>query len=97
MRADSKFNPEDVAGYLKFLHHSKRIFDVGFTELGDKPFHKFSSMLCRLDMVRLGAWRTVWGLASKYIEDEKLRRVFSFQPLLVRGNPFNTTNSNSIR
>ena len=92
-----KFSPGDADGYLKFLEHSKRIFDVGFVKLGDKPFHHFGAMLAAApDMIRLGAWRTVWGLASKYIKNEKLRRVFSFQPLLVGGNPFNTTSIYSL-
>ncbi|HEY7090618.1 MAG TPA: phytoene desaturase family protein, partial [Tepidisphaeraceae bacterium] len=92
-----KFNPADCDGYLKFLDHSKRIFEVGFVELGDKPFDTFMSMIrCAPAMVKLGAWRTVWGMASKYIKDERLRRVFSFQPLLVGGNPFNTTSIYSL-
>jgi phytoene desaturase len=33
----------------------------------------------------------VYGLVSSYIEDPRLRQVFTFQPLLVGGNPFNTT------
>jgi phytoene desaturase len=35
-------------------------------------------------------------MAKKYIKNEKLRRVFSFQPLLVGGNPFNTTSIYSL-
>ncbi len=42
-------------------------------------------------MLRLGAWRTVWQLACRFIRNDKLRRVFSFHPLLVGGNPFSTT------
>ena len=92
-----KFSPEDCDGYLKFLDHSKRIFEVGFVELGDKPFDTLGSMLrCAPQMIKLGAWRTVWGLAKKYIRNDKLRRVFSFQPLLVGGNPFNTTSIYSL-
>lgn len=92
-----KFNPDDCDGYLRFLEHSKRIFDVGFTKLGDKPFSTFGSMLrAAPEMIRLGAWRSVWGLARKYIKNEELRRVFSFQPLLVGGNPFNTTSIYSL-
>ncbi len=46
--------------------------------------------------MRLGNWRTVWQMACKYIRSEKLRRVFSFQPLLVGGNPFHTTSIYSL-
>jgi phytoene desaturase len=42
-------------------------------------------------MVRLGSYRTVYGLVARYIRDERLRQAFTFQPLLVGGNPFRTT------
>lgn len=47
-------------------------------------------------MMKLGARRTVWQMAKKYLRNDKLRRVFSFQPLLVGGNPFNTTSIYSL-
>ena len=88
---------EDVKGFRKYLAHSKKIFDVGFTELGDQPFDKFTTMLkCAPDLIRLGCYRTVYQMGKKYIKSEKLRRVFSFQPLLVGGNPFNTTSIYSL-
>ncbi len=84
--------PGDEQGYLDLLKHTKRIFDVGFTQLGDVPFDSLLSMLkVAPAMISLGTWRTVWQMASKYIKSDKLRRVFSFQPLLVGGNPYNTT------
>jgi len=43
------------------------------------------------EMVRLQSHRTVYGLVARYIRDERLRRVFTFEPLLVGGNPFSTT------
>jgi phytoene desaturase len=93
-----KFGGErDVEGFRKYLKHSKKIFDVGFTELGAVPFHKFGTMLkCAPDLLRLKNYKTVWGMAKKYIKNDNLRRVFSFQPLLVGGNPFNTTSIYSL-
>ncbi len=88
---------EDVEGFRKYLKHSKKIFDVGFTELGSVPFHKFGTMMkCAPDLLRLQNYKTVWGMAKKYIKNDSLRRVFSFQPLLVGGNPFNTTSIYSL-
>ena len=93
----AKFEPKDVAGFRKFLAHSKKIFDVGFTQLGDQPFDRFTTMLkCAPALLRLQNYKTVYGMASKYISNESLRRVFSFQPLLVGGNPFNTTSIYSL-
>jgi phytoene desaturase len=87
-----KFEPADCQGYLRMLEHTRRLFEVGFRQLGDQPFHTVWSMVrAAPDMLRLGAWRTVWQLACKYIRHDGLRRVFSFHPLLVGGNPFTTT------
>jgi phytoene desaturase len=95
----NKFDPtgHDAAGYQKLLAHTKRIFDVGFTQLGDQPFETLWSMLkVSPELVKLGTWRTVWQMTCKYVQNENLRRVFSFQPLLVGGNPFNTTSIYSL-
>jgi phytoene desaturase len=92
-----RVSPGDEDGYLRLLEHTKKIFDVGFTQLGDAPFQTLASMLkCAPQLIKLGNWRTVYQMASKYIKSEKLRRVFSFQPLLVGGNPFHTTSIYSL-
>ena len=92
-----RISPPDEQGYLRLLEHTKRIFDVGFTQFGDVPFDTLGSMLkIAPQMITLGVWRTVWQMASKYIQSDKLRRVFSFQPLLVGGNPFHTTSIYSL-
>ena len=88
----AKFNPEDQKGYLDLVKKSQKIFDVGFTQLSDKPFHSVWSMLRQIPaLLKLRSDRTVWQLVSRHISNEKLRQAFSVQPLLVGGNPFNTT------
>ena len=83
------FNPADVDGYKKLVDHSRRIFDIGYTELVDADFTTFGSMVRIVpDLVRLRAYRSLYGLVSHYIRDEALRQVFTFQPLLIGGNPF---------
>ncbi|MCK6573240.1 phytoene desaturase [Myxococcota bacterium] len=93
MRAQiGRLNPDDVAGYEAFLAKSERIFNVGFQQLADVPFGKVWDMLKIVpDMAMLESWRTVYGLVSRHIRDERLRQVLSFHPLLVGGNPFSTT------
>ena len=87
-----RLSPPDVDGYRKLLAHSERIFDVGFTKLADQPFHSVGTLLAQVpNMIRLGCYRTVWQLVSKYLKDDRLRRAFSIHPLLVGGNPFETT------
>lgn len=85
-------SPKDVDGYRKLAKHSERIFDVGYTQLADQPFDTLSSMLrVAPDMIRLENYRSVYSLVSKYIKDERLRQAFSFEPLLVGGNPHKIT------
>jgi phytoene desaturase len=56
------------------------------------PFGSWRSMASIVpDMVRLQSYRTVYGLVSRYVKDDRLRQVLSFHPLLVGGNPFTTT------
>ena len=86
-----RFNPGDVDGYLRFLRTAKDVFATGFG-LIDTPFTTFGSMMKVLpDLVRLRADRSVYDVVSRHITDERLRRVFSFHPLLVGGNPLQTT------
>ncbi len=85
----AEFNPADVDGYKKLVEHSKRIFDVGYTELVDADFSRFGDMMRIVpSLVKLRAYKSLYGLVSHYIEDDALRQVFTFQPLLIGGNPF---------
>jgi phytoene desaturase len=88
----SAFAPGDLDGYRRLVQHAKAVFEKGFVELSDKPFLKFSDMLrVAPDLIRLQSYKTVYQFAAGYIKDPMLRRVFSFHPLLVGGNPFQTT------
>jgi phytoene desaturase len=87
-----KFEPDDAGGYMKLLEQSRRLFDKGFTELADQPFHEFSTMARQIPVLaKLRADRTVWQLVCQYLKHPKIREAFSIQPLLVGGNPFDTT------
>ena len=92
-----RLSPDDVDGYKKLLAHSQKIFDVGFSELAHVPFNRLWFMLKQIPaLVRLGCYRTVWQFTKRYLKDDRLRRAFSIQPLLVGGNPFNTTSIYSL-
>src|ERR1700737_218008 len=43
------------------------------------------------DLVRLQSQKSVAAFVNQYIKDEHLRQVFSFHPLLIGGNPFQST------
>ena len=92
-----KFDERDVAGYQSLLSHSERLYDVGFTRLAAKPFHKIGMMLKQIpDLIRLRGDKTVWKLVSEHLRSDHLRRAFSIHPLLVGGNPFDTTSIYSL-
>ena len=81
----------DVEGYQRLLRSIEPIFDVGMALL-DKPFLTLGSLLRVLpDLVRLRADRSVAAHVNRFITDDRLRRTFSFHPLLVGGNPFRTS------
>ena len=85
-------SPADVEGYRRLAAHSERIFDVGYSQLADRPFDRVGDMARVIPaMMRLESYRTVYGLVARYIRDERLRQAFTFEPLLVGGNPFTTT------
>ena len=87
-----RIEPRDCDGYLALLAHSKRIFDIGFTELSAQPFDRFMTMVRQIPrLVGLGSYRSVWGLVSRHMSNPELRQAFSIQPLLLGGNPFDTT------
>ena len=86
-----RFNPDDVAGYLRFAEATEKIFRTGFS-LIDRPFTRLADMArVAPDLVRLKSHQSVARLVNGFIRDERLRQVFSFHPLLVGGNPFQTT------
>ncbi|MBA3500230.1 MAG: phytoene desaturase, partial [Deltaproteobacteria bacterium] len=85
-------NPDDAAGYLKFVDYSKKVFDTGYTKLAHTPFPRFSDMLkCAPQLAALRADRSVYRTVSKYVKDEHVREALSFHSLLVGGNPFETS------
>lgn len=88
----AKLNPADVAGYARFLEYSARVYKEGYLKLGTKPFLDFKSMLKAAPaLIKEQAWRSVYGMVSSYVENEKLREALSFHTLLVGGNPMNTS------
>jgi phytoene desaturase len=87
-----RIDPLDGDGYLRMLEHSKKLFDAGFTNLADQPFHNPLTMVGQIPrLVQLGSYRSVWNFVTKYFHSPKIRQALSIQPLLVGGSPFDTT------
>ena len=84
----ARLAPEDLDGYDRFHEAARAIFERGFLELGYTYFGSLGSMLGVLpDLLRLGAIQPLFSLVAKYFKTDKMRQVFSFEPLLVGGNP----------
>lgn len=87
-----KLSPKDVEGYKKFLEFSDNVFREGYQKLGHEAFLDFKSMLkAAPQLMRYEAFRSVYSMVARHIEDDRLRQAFSFHTLLVGGNPFKTS------
>jgi len=85
-------SPRDMEGYRNFLRYSEEVFKQGYENLAHVPFLNWWSMASVVpQLVRLEAYRSVFSMVSKFIQDPHLRQLFSFHSLLVGGNPFTTT------
>jgi phytoene desaturase len=88
----AKLNPDDVAGYARFLEYSGGVYEKGYLELGAVPFLSFTSMIRAAPaLAKFQAWRSVYSVVSGFVRNEKLRQALSFHTLLVGGNPMNTS------
>ena len=86
------FNPEDVEQYKKLISFTDKIYHVGFERLASQPFHSFITLLKTIpNLLKLKSYKSVFSLVSSFIKNENLRRAFTISPLLVGGNPFQTT------
>ncbi|MGV7122300.1 phytoene desaturase [Sphingopyxis sp. 550A] len=93
LRAEiAKLNPEDIAGYDRFLAYSKGVYEQGYVRLGAVAFLDFASMVRAAPaLMKYRAWRSVYAVVSSFVKDERLRQALSFHTLLVGGNPMTTS------
>lgn len=87
-----KISPEDVDGYLKMLKEANAIFELGYQKLAGHPFHKIFTMIKYAPaIIKMRGYESVYTFVSRYLKHPNLRQAFSIQPLLVGGNPFQTS------
>ncbi|MDT8760376.1 phytoene desaturase [Sphingomonas psychrotolerans] len=93
LRAEiARLNPEDVAGYRRFLKYSEGVYREGYQKLGHVAFLDFGSMVRAAPaLMKYQAWRSVYSMVSHFVKNEKLRQALSFHTLLVGGNPTTTS------
>ncbi len=87
-----RWNPADVENYQRFIATTREIFTKGFLELADQPFSTVRDMLrVAPDLIRLKSYQSVYRYVASFIKNPFLRQVFSFHPLLVGGNPMDSS------
>jgi phytoene desaturase len=86
----ARFSPGDVEGYRQFIKGTTDIFNW-FHPFTEKSFPTFSSFAKIFPhVITSGTWRSMYGYAAQFVKDDFIRKVCSFHPLLVGGNPFDT-------
>lgn len=84
--------PDDVKGYRRFLAYSQDLYREGYEKLGTTAFLKVRQMFqAAPQLIRLRADKSVYGMVSKFVKNDRVRQLLSFQSLLVGGNPFKTS------
>jgi phytoene desaturase len=87
-RQIAAIEPDDLEGYERFHRDAAAIFRRGFLELGYTYFGDVPTMLRVVpDLLKLDAVRTLFSFTQRYFKSPKLQQVFSFETLLVGGNP----------
>lgn len=93
----AKFSPTDAQNYAKFKDHTEAIFKQGYEKYGAIAFNSWRMMFKALPaLLRLRADRSVYHTTARFFKHDAIRRAFSIQPLLVGGDPFNTTSIYSL-
>jgi phytoene desaturase len=84
----ARLAPEDLEGYDRFHDAAKAIFERGFLELGYTYFgDPFTMLKIVPDLLKLNAIQPLFGFVKKFFKNPKMQQVFSFESLLIGGNP----------
>ena len=87
-----KWSLPDKSGYQRLIKATRTIYEKGFAKLANRPYlHLIDMLKSAPELIRLQSHRSLYRFVSQFIHNDFLRRVFSIHPLLVGGNPFNTT------
>ncbi|MDQ9785872.1 phytoene desaturase, partial [Serratia marcescens] len=63
----ARLNPEDVAGYRKFLDYAAGVYQEGYVKLGHVAFLDFASMIRAAPaLAKYQAWRSVYSIVSSF-------------------------------
>lgn len=80
--------PQDVDGYRRYYRYANEVFEKGYP-LCDAPFLSFWDMVrVAPDLIKVGAHRALYSKVASFFKSDRLRQAFSFNSLLIGGNPF---------
>lgn len=86
----ARFSPSDVPGFENFVKSTVKVFEE-FHPMTEQPILTFRDMLKILPgMIRTGTYQSMYQYAARFVKDDFVRRICSFHPLLIGGNPFDT-------
>lgn len=93
MRAEiAAISPGEEQQYDRLMRDSEAIYKVGFEQLCNVPIDTIPKMAAIIpDLIRFRFHLSVYQNVCRYFKHPYLRRIFSFHPLLIGGNPFDTT------
>ena len=84
--------PGEADAFRRFCGWLTRLYDLemtGFIERSyDSPLDLARPLRPALELVRLGAFRKLAGTIARHFDDERLRRVFSFQSMYAGLAPY---------
>jgi phytoene desaturase len=87
-----RIDPTALPGYTAFMAEADLCYELGFEDLGCKPFVHMGDLFQALpSMVRMKGWRSLHAMVATHIKHPKLRQALSLQALLIGGNPFSVT------
>ncbi len=93
----ARMDPADASAYPAYLAATRERHARGYQRLAAEPFTGWLDMLRALpDLVRLRADRSVWDFTCDFFRDDRVRRAFSIQPLLIGGHPCHTPSLYSL-
>ena len=91
-REIEKLDPADVDGYTRFAAYAAAVYREGHEKLGQVAVRDLASMLrAAPTLARYQAWRSVHGIVSSFVKNEKLRQALGVHTLRTGGNPMSTS------
>ena len=86
----ASISEEDTEGFFRYLHEIFRIFTVAKQHILQRPFRNrgdFYNLSMLKKVSKLGKFSTADNFIGKYIKNERLRQLISFQTLYIGISP----------